>query len=462
MCFGTGNSLHNTFSERISRSKVYKIVSQMLTMMVSLFLTIMLVSVTAMPLVRISAGAMAASLQTFNVQSFGAIPNGQTDDTSAIRAAISAAAAAGGGTVYFPPGTYMVDCILNGTNVGSNITLKGNGNAIIKLKPQSSKPLAEQFGIMVLEGPSKAFTNFTIDGLIFDGNKAMQSQKPIDSGLREKKYYALFRVWKNPALGVAVDHITITNSVFRNSIAAGIEFEGVDYTTLDNVQILNNGYFTTLSNGKLQGQADGIYITGSNVVLSHVTARDNADTDITFEGMESWGTAQITNCVISGNSEAGLAIANNPYQITMGRTAAHDVTVDNCNIQMANRDLTVYNRGTRALLIEDYTYGVGALPKNIEIKNSYIGSNDWAGISSKGNGIWVHNNTFEGSIVSDIILAGGSNQTVQSNDLWNSTKGIEKVTSASMTGINLETNSFVDVKTTCVNLAQIISAYSGC
>lgn len=379
----------------------------------------------------------------FNVQSFGAIPDGETDDTSAVRAAISAASSEGGGTVYFPTGTYMVNCILNGSDVGSNITLEGNGDAVIKLLPQSNSPLVQQFGIMVVEGPDKPFTNFLIDGLIFDGNKAVQSQKPMDSGLREKKYYALMRVWKNPALGVAVDHITIQNSIFQNGIAAGMEFEGVDYVTLNNVQLLNNGYIKTMPDGKLQGQADGIYITGSNEVLNDVTARDNADTDITFEGMETWGTAQITNCVISGNSEAGLALANNPFQTVSGREAAHDVTVDKCNIQMTNRNLNMYERGARGIFI--YSFG-GPEPRNIVIFNSVVSNSD-DGIVTVGENIGIYHNKITNTKTGiSLVSSNGSGYVIAGNKIANASTGIRIGAAARVTNVTLLNNTYSNVQ----------------
>lgn len=42
-----------------------------------------------------------------NVRDFGAVGNGETPDTAAIRAAIAACQEAGGGTVFFPVGTYL-------------------------------------------------------------------------------------------------------------------------------------------------------------------------------------------------------------------------------------------------------------------------------------------------------------------------------------------------------------------
>jgi hypothetical protein len=49
------------------------------------------------------------NLPVFNVHNFGATGNGVSDDTLAIRAALSAAESAGGGIIYLPTGTYAVD-----------------------------------------------------------------------------------------------------------------------------------------------------------------------------------------------------------------------------------------------------------------------------------------------------------------------------------------------------------------
>jgi hypothetical protein len=56
----------------------------------------------------ISAAAVTGSSIVFNVVTYGAVGNGTTDDTIAIRAAITAAVAAGGGIIWFPAGTYLV------------------------------------------------------------------------------------------------------------------------------------------------------------------------------------------------------------------------------------------------------------------------------------------------------------------------------------------------------------------
>lgn len=62
-------------------------------------------------------------LLVLDVKAYGAAGNGTTDDTEAIRAAITAAAAGGRG-VYFPPGVYRMTSSIG---LGSSVNLQGSG-----------------------------------------------------------------------------------------------------------------------------------------------------------------------------------------------------------------------------------------------------------------------------------------------------------------------------------------------
>lgn len=74
------------------------------------------------------SSALQADITTpsavYDVQTYGAIGNGTTDDTTAIQAAINAAATAGGGTVYFAAGIYKISAALV---LADHVSLLGAG-----------------------------------------------------------------------------------------------------------------------------------------------------------------------------------------------------------------------------------------------------------------------------------------------------------------------------------------------
>lgn len=63
----------------------------------------------------------------YNVQDYGAIGDGLTDDTAAIQAAIDAVEAVGGGTVRIPAGIYVVSSTITIDDCGVNLVGDGGG-----------------------------------------------------------------------------------------------------------------------------------------------------------------------------------------------------------------------------------------------------------------------------------------------------------------------------------------------
>jgi len=87
----------------------------------------------------------------FNVLSYGAAGDGQTDDTDAIQSAIDAAAAAGGGRVYFPRGKYRLSKTFRDPK-GANAQL-----VLPSVFTYTDQPLP-----IVLEGPFPPATNYSL------------------------------------------------------------------------------------------------------------------------------------------------------------------------------------------------------------------------------------------------------------------------------------------------------------
>src|SRR5262245_48140035 len=57
----------------------------------------------------------------FDIRTFGAVGNGTTDDSAAIKKAIAACEAAGGGTVNVPAGTYLTGPISLSSNMNLHL-----------------------------------------------------------------------------------------------------------------------------------------------------------------------------------------------------------------------------------------------------------------------------------------------------------------------------------------------------
>jgi len=91
------------------------------------------------------ATSAAGAATYFNVKAYGATGNGSTDDTTAIKAAITAAIAseATAATVYFPAGTYNISSTLNctgatGSASGYGVLLRGDGHQLSRIYKTSS------------------------------------------------------------------------------------------------------------------------------------------------------------------------------------------------------------------------------------------------------------------------------------------------------------------------------------
>jgi polygalacturonase len=72
----------------------------------------------------------------FNITTYGAVGDGNTDNTTAIQDAINAAATAGGGTVEIPAGTFLSGPL----TLVKNMDLQLDSGAILRMLPESSYP----------------------------------------------------------------------------------------------------------------------------------------------------------------------------------------------------------------------------------------------------------------------------------------------------------------------------------
>jgi len=105
--------------------------------------------------------------QVFDVKTYGAVGDGSTDDTAAIRSAITAASATGG-TVFFPAGVFVLPSLLTCKSL-NNVSFQGSGKSTTILKSAIPVSFPPRNG-----GPTMLSffncANFSIRNITFDNN----------------------------------------------------------------------------------------------------------------------------------------------------------------------------------------------------------------------------------------------------------------------------------------------------
>lgn len=257
--------------------------------------------------VTLAAGLSAA---VFDVKTFGAKGDGQTQDRDAINKAIEAASAAGGGTVHFPAGTYLTGSI----RLRSNITLHLERGATIEASADpTTYDTAELNGSDLYQDFGHSHWH---NSLIWGEN--LDHVAIIGGGLISGK--GLTRAERSPGGDKAIALKLSRNVTLRDfSIANGGHFAilatGVDNLTIDNISIDTN--------------RDGIDIDSCrNVHISNSSINTPNDDAITLKGTHALGAARtsenitITNSMVSGYDVGSLLDAT--YKRTLERAPDRD------------------------------------------------------------------------------------------------------------------------------------------
>ncbi len=255
------------------------------------------------------AGPIALFGAVADISTFGAKPDGKTQNRDAINKAIETVAAAGGGTVEVPPGTWVTGSI----QLRSNITLH--------LQPGA-----------VLEASS--------DASAYDAAEPNASDKFQDFG---HSHFHNSLIW-----GENLENIAITGGGRISGTALVRERgAGADKTialklcrnvTLRDFSILKGGHFAILATGvdnltidhiMIDTNRDGMDIDSCrNVRISNCSINSPNDDAITFKGTHALGAARvsenvtITNCLVSGFEIGSLLDAT--YKRTVQRAPDRD------------------------------------------------------------------------------------------------------------------------------------------
>lgn len=268
-------------------------------------------------------GTSGIDAAEFDITQYGASPNDGTDDTQAIKDALTACGNAGGGKVLIPAGTFIVSrqgseaCILE---VPSNTTVQGVGTASILKFPER----VNETNFWRMIGSYRAVRNVAIRDLALDGSNTWTKYEPGKTF--EQNHGIWFYAKDGRSTNITIDNVyshhfsgdcialgrgsvasVIRNCSFHDGLRCGIQV-GV-HSGGSNIQVLNN---RELPNVLIEGNPRGLHLehnkgvsrvlVSGNVVNGPILAGDGID-GLTITGNHA--------AFILGNINRNVLVTNN-------------------------------------------------------------------------------------------------------------------------------------------------------
>jgi hypothetical protein len=232
----------------------------------------------------------------FNVQNYGAVADGVTDDTAAFNAAIHAAYTAGGAnTVYVPAGTYVVSSMT--LPPGQQLLGAGQGTTIIEENPSvAANPPAQLLSLN---------SNEQVANLTLSANNVTLSRLVIVRG----------------ATNIHFNDVTLNGGLneygdFSNN--SGVFMQGC--TCIGSAGFWGNSsqVFVNQTNFYATNDGDNLFYVwgGSDISITNCTAQDLNNSDPNsgagwgqgrfFVGNTNWGSQ--TNTYLANNNTVALGV----------------------------------------------------------------------------------------------------------------------------------------------------------
>lgn len=301
----------------------------------------------------LSAAVIPTLAQSYNIKDFGAIGDGQTDNTIAIQKAIDSCTVTGG-KVIIPEGVFVSATLQLKTNVtlhlNSGATLLGTKD--IKQYPYLDPGVAfygDQWAKQALIFCKNA-ENVGIEGMgMIDGQGA---SFPVTTTKKPDRYKNRpYLLWFVQCRNIVVKDIQLRNSAFWMQHYLACEYLNIDGIKVWNHSNKNNDMmdldgckYVTVSNAIGDSDDDGITIKSTSTAISeHIT---------------------ITNCVLSSHCNA-LKFG------TESTGGFRNIAISNCVIKPSKEKNTIYGKpaGNSGLSIELVDGGV---MENVSVTNLVI------------------------------------------------------------------------------------------
>ena len=283
----------------------------------------------------IASGQPAAVLAAYDIRTYGAVADGETKCTDAIRKAIAAASAKGGGTIYFPPGQFLTGPI----HLQSQITLYLDAGSVLKF----STNFDDYLPMVPSRWEGIEVTNFS--PLIYARNAAniaIRGRGTLD-GQGKPWWDAFWRVrsgdtgglgkWQqefvrlNPHPLVAATYKTLETGFMRPPFIQPYNCTNV---LIEGVTIINSPFWTVTP----------LYC--ENVTLQAV-AIHNPDSSPNTDGInpDSCRKVHISNCDISvGDDCITIKSGRDADGRRVGRPA-EDYTISNCTMERGHGGVVI-------------------------------------------------------------------------------------------------------------------------
>ncbi|MGC9348053.1 MAG: glycoside hydrolase family 28 protein [Anaerolineae bacterium] len=239
----------------------------------------------------------------FDITDFGAVPDGETLNTSAIQRAIEACTEAGGGQVLVPPGTYLTGTLFLQDNVTLYLTEGATLLGSPRIEDYAPKNLIVAEGVRCVGIAGRG----TIDG---QGYAFWELRQPLDEWVARRRHFGWVpHHWyrhKAQASGRLVriedcQDVRIHDVVLTNAESWTLFILGCEDVNIRGIRILNP---------LIGPNTDGIDIDAScNVTVSDCyisTADDAICLKNEVEGYTDWVCRDITitNCILTTQCNA--------------------------------------------------------------------------------------------------------------------------------------------------------------